>query len=124
MAGLTLDAGALIAVERDDPRVFALVKSTLARGIVPVIPAVALAEAWRGGPRSARLAKLMRDCDVEVLDEDLARAAGLLLARVPGAGTVDACIAAGARRRGDAVATSDRKDLAGLLGDRHPLIEV
>lgn len=124
MAGLTLDAGALIGYERGAPNARGIVRAALERGIVLVVPAVVLAEVWRGGPRSARLSLLLRDCEIEHLDDDLAREAGLLLARVRSAGTIDACIAAGVRRRGDAVATSDPDDLAALLPERHPLIEL
>lgn len=48
MAGLTLDAGALIAYERGEERVREILAVAYARGLVPTIPAVALAEAWRG----------------------------------------------------------------------------
>lgn len=124
MAALTLDAGALIGYERGTLASRDAILFALERGVVPVVPAVALAEVWRGGPRSARLAMLLRDCEVEILDEDLAREAGILMARVSGSGTIDACVAAGVRRRGGAVATSDPGDLAPLLPDRHPLIAV
>jgi predicted nucleic acid-binding protein len=50
VAGLTLDAGALIAYERGDARVRAILTTAYARGVVPTIPSIALAEVWRGDP--------------------------------------------------------------------------
>lgn len=50
MAGLTLDAGALIAYERGEERVREILAVAYARGLVPTIPAVALAEVWRDDP--------------------------------------------------------------------------
>ena len=46
MAGLTLDAGALIAYERGEERMREILAVAYARGLVPTIPAVALAEVW------------------------------------------------------------------------------
>ncbi len=43
MAGLTLDAGALIAYERGEPRVREILATAFARGLVPTIPTVAIA---------------------------------------------------------------------------------
>jgi len=48
VAGLTLDAGALIAYERGDRRIRRLLKIAFGRGVTPTIPAVVLAEVWRG----------------------------------------------------------------------------
>ena len=115
MAGLTLDAGALIAYERGDARVREILRVAFERGLVPVIPAVAIAEVWRRGARSVRVARLLKACWVERLDEQLAREAGELLGATRSAQTVDACVAAGVRRRGDTLATSDRDDMRALL---------
>jgi len=124
VAGLTLDAGALIAYERGDARVRELLRVAFDRGLVPTVPAVVVAEVWRGGARSARTARLLKACTVEVLDQRLAREAGELLGAVSGAQTADACVAAGVRRRNDAVATSDAGDLRELLSPSHVLLDV
>ncbi len=124
MAGLTLDAGALIAYERGDARAREMLRVAFDRGLVPTVPAVVVAEVWRGGAHSARTARLLKACAVEVLDERLAREAGELLSAVAGAQTVDACVAVGARRRGDALATSDACDMRVLLGPGHRLLNV
>ena len=116
MAGLTLDAGALIAYERGEERIREILAVAYARGLVPTIPAIALAEVWRGDAKDARVAHLLKACAIEVVDEGLARAAGRLRRATAGASTVDACIAVGVARRGDAIATSDSNDMRSLLG--------
>jgi predicted nucleic acid-binding protein len=116
VAGLTLDAGALIAYERGEQRIREILAVAYARGQVPTIPAIALAEVWRGDAKDARVARLLKACSIEAVDERLAREAGRLRGRTPDAGTIDACIAAGVKKRGDAIATSDTDDMRALLG--------
>jgi predicted nucleic acid-binding protein len=124
VAGLTLDAGALIAYERGDARLREMLTIAYARGVVPTIPAIALAEVWRGDPRDARVARLLKACSIERVDEQLARAAGELRRTTPGSGTVDACIAVGVRRRRDAIASSDVGDMRSLLGPGFTVLAV
>jgi hypothetical protein len=50
-AGVTLDAGALIAFEASDGRMRALVRLTHERNLPVVIPAGVLAQVWRGSAR-------------------------------------------------------------------------
>jgi len=113
VAGLTLDAGALIAADRNDRSFWAFWKEASVRGVVPVIPAPALAHAWRT-PHQARLAQVVKACWVEPLDETLARSAGELCGRARTSDVVDAAVVAGAAQRGDAVLTSDPRDLRRL----------
>lgn len=124
MAGLTLDAGALIAYERGEPRVREILATAFARGLVPTIPAVALAEVWRGDGEDARIARLLKVSSVEELDEPRARDAGALRRSVARAGTIDACVAVGVAQRGDAVATSDSRDMRRLLGASTTILAV
>jgi predicted nucleic acid-binding protein len=124
VAGLTLDAGALIAYERGEERVREILALAYSRGMVPTVPAVALAEVWRGDAKDARVARLLKACSIETLDERLARAAGRLRRAIPGAGTIDACIAVGVSQRIDAIATSDPDDLRRLLGPGFTILTV
>jgi hypothetical protein len=111
--GLTLDAGALILAERNDRRFWSAWSTA---GAVPRwIPAPALAQVWRGAP-SARIANLLRSCTVEPLDEELAKAAGVLLGRSRTSDVIDATVVASAARRGDAILTTDPLDLLRLTG--------
>jgi predicted nucleic acid-binding protein len=124
VAGLTLDAGALIAYERGDPRIREILTVAFARGHVPTVPAVALAEVWRGAAKDARVARLLKACAVEPLDEPRARAAGKLRRETPGATAIDACIAVGVHQRNDAIATSDPGDMRQLLGRAWTILAV
>jgi hypothetical protein len=85
----------------------------MARGVVPAIPAPALAQAWRD-PRQVRLARLVNACTVEAMDEPLAKLTGELCARARVADVVDAAVVASAAQRGDAVLTGHPRDLRHL----------
>ena len=124
MAGLTLDAGALIAYERGGERIRAILAVAYERGHVPSIPAMALAEVWRGDAKDARVARLIKACSVKPVDERLARAAGRLRRNTRDSSAIDACIAVGVRRRRDALATSDPNDMRALLGRDFTIIAV
>jgi predicted nucleic acid-binding protein len=124
MAGLTLDAGALIAYERGQERIREILAVSYERGFVPTIPAIALAEVWRGDAKDARVARLLKASSIEILDERIARAAGSLRRATRGADAIDACIAVGVRRRGDAIATSDPDDMRALLGEGFTILTV
>lgn len=124
MAGLTLDAGALIAYERGDERIREILTVAYARGLVPTIPAIVLAEVWRGDARDARVARLLKTSLIETVDQRLARTAGSLRRRTPGSGTIDACVAVGVHRRRDAIATSDPDDMRTLLGSGFTILAV
>jgi len=114
MAGLTLDSGALIAFERADRGLMAHLKEARRRGLDLTVPAVVVAEVWRGGSRSARVAQLLAACIIEPVGESAARAAGEALRKVPGSTVVDALVMASASSRGDPVLTSDPDDLGVL----------
>ena len=88
-AGITLDAGALIAVDRDDRRIIALLARARETGARSTVPASALAQAIRRPERQARLARLIRQptTDLVPLDRVDATNVGRLLAA---SGTVSA----------------------------------
>ena len=73
---ITLDAGALIAIDRGDRRMLALLDQVLTQGGRFQVPAGALGQAWRDGRRQAKLARFARGTEVEIvpLDDDLSRA--------------------------------------------------
>lgn len=113
MAGITLDAGALIAAERNDRDFWAFYKDATREGVVMNIPAGVLAQVWRGAEQ-ARLAQLINSCYVVPLDEELAKAAGVLCGSTGTSDVVDASIVAVAAQRGDSVLTSDPRDIRKL----------
>lgn len=114
--GVTLDTGALIALERGDPRVRALIARAAASGAAMTVPAVVVAEVWRGRRQHA-VGRLLAAVVVEEVDDELARRAGELLARTGRGDTVDAIVAVSAARRGDTVVTSDPVDLLRFADD-------
>ena len=95
MNGITYDTGALVAAERNDRRMWALHAGYLAEGVVPVVPAAVLAEAWHGGARQARLVQLLAMCEVDDLDETRARAVGVLAAATRRENVVDVSVVEG-----------------------------
>ena len=111
--GVTLDAGALIAVDRGDRRILALLVRAQETSARITIPATALAQAVRDPARQARLGRLVRQpaTDVVSLDRVAAVSVGRLLAAAGTADVVDAHVVLCARRAGQAVVTSDAEDL-------------
>ena len=113
VSGITFDAGGLIALDRNDRRVLALVARAAERGMRITIPATALAQAMRNPARQTRLSRLIRQAgtDLVALDGPDATAVGLLLARSGTADIADAHVVVCAQRTGQAVVTSDAGDL-------------
>ena len=100
MSGITFDAGGLIALDRNDRRVLALIGRSMELGIRITIPATALAQAIRNPARQARLSRLIRQAgtDLIALNGPDATAVGLLLARTATTDVVDAHVVVCARR--------------------------
>jgi hypothetical protein len=125
MAGLTLDTGALIAFERNDRRVVALIARSLGHGHVIAVPAGVVGQVWRDGRRQARLARFLGAAEVEIepLDDKRARDAGQLCGIRGTVDVIDASVVLCARARGHRIATSDPDDLR-RLDPGAPLIPV
>jgi hypothetical protein len=81
-AGIVLDAGALIALDRGNKRMIALLDRALAQGRVFRVPAGVVGQAWRNGRVQVALARFLRSEEVEIvsLDDQLARSCGELCA--------------------------------------------
>jgi predicted nucleic acid-binding protein len=116
MPGVTLDAGALIALDRDDRRVVVLLARARETGARVTIPATALAQAVRRPERQVRLARLIRQpaTDVIALDRVDATNVGRLLAASGTSDIADAHVVICARRSNQQVVTSDPGDLRAL----------
>ena len=114
---MTLDAGALIAVDRGDRAVHALLKEVTRKNWVVTVPAPVVGQVWRDGARQARLATMLKACRVEPTTDEMARAAGVLLGRAGRADIVDGLVVLGAVKRGDEILTSDPADLAALIAE-------
>ena len=113
MPGITLDAGGLIALDRNDRRMVVLLARARETGARVTIPAAALAQAVRRPDRQIRLARLVRQptADVVALDRVDATNVGRLLAASGTSDIVDAHVVICARRSGQHVVTSDPGDL-------------
>lgn len=113
MSGFTFDAGGLIALNRGDRPVLAILARTVERGMRITIPAPALAQAIRNPASEARLSRLLRQAGTGLiaLDGPDATAVGLLLARTGTADIADAHVVVCARRAGQAEVTRDTADL-------------
>jgi hypothetical protein len=116
MAGLTLDAGALIAFDKNDRGTLALIVRALHHGYTLVVPAGVVGQVWRDGRKQARLARLLgsNEVTVEALDDQAARAAGQLCGVRGTADVIDASVVLCARRHRHRIATSDPDDLSAL----------
>ena len=111
-----LDAGALIALDRDDPDAWALLAEDHRAGQSPVVPAPIIAQAWLGAARQARLATVLSGSELVAADGPLCRRAGELLAAARTADVLDALVALVARDRpGSEILTSDPDDIHHLL---------
>ena len=116
--GLVLDSGALVAFERGDRGVAALVEAARRRRDPVVTSSGCVAQAWRGGgPRQALLARLLRGVAERGLDRDVSRSVGQLCAETGTTDVIDGHIALLASDR-DTVLTSDAEDIRALLRER------
>jgi hypothetical protein len=107
---MVLDTGALVAVDRGDRTVGAMLRVAWERGVPVRTSAAVVAQAWRNGSRQARLARVLTGITVHPLDDAAARKVGSLLAQTGATDVVDAhvalCVA-----NGDHVLTSDPEDI-------------
>jgi len=122
MAGLTLDTGALIAVEKHGRRIWTVLKRAYRGGTTITVPAVVVAQAWRGN--HAAVARVLKGCHIEPMNDAHARAVGHLLARVSSNDIVDAAVVLGAMHRKDAVVTSDPDDILAIAHSAGIRLEV
>ncbi len=89
-----------------------------------IVPAGVVGQAWRGGGRQARLARLLnaRDVLVEPLTDASARAAGVLCGTAGTTDVIDATVVLAARRHDATVISSDRSDLE-VLDPTIPVVD-
>lgn len=122
MTGAVLDAGGLIAFERNHREVVALVARALHHRDPLLVPAGVVAQVWRDGRRQVRLARLLgsEPCQVVTLDDHSARAAGQLCGVSGTTDIVDASLVLVARARTLRIVSSDSADLRRL----DPSVEV
>ena len=121
--GLTLDTGALIALERGEKRARSVWEKARAGDVRVTVPTVVVLEWWRGQRGPA--ARVLDGMVVEPLTHELARIAGAALAKCgPGPSAIDAVVVASAAQRGDLVYTSDVDDLERVRDAAFPSLRV
>ena len=118
--GLTLDTGALLAL--DHPGKMLIMQARLdearRRGGTICIPAGVVAQAWRSS-RQARLARLLksRDLDIAIMTLSVARSVGLMCAASGHSDVIDVHAVLCARQRQHAIVTRDPQDIARIDPD-------
>ena len=115
-SSVVLDAGALIAFERGDERMRALIREALKRDARLLVPAGVLAQVFRDRRRQVALRALVagRSTEVPALDRLLAEAAGVLCGLAGTSDVIDATVAIVAKKERAKVVTSDAGDLRRL----------
>jgi hypothetical protein len=114
VAALVFDAGALIAVERGDRAVGALLAVAADEGIEAVTSSACVAQAWRDPTRQVRLGRALAGFLEHPLGPADARRCGVRLARAKTADIIDAAVALLASDA-DTILTSDPRDIQRLL---------
>ena len=116
MTGATLDTGALIALESGSTRMAVLIEQAIATHAELAVPAGVVAQAWRGGARQVRIAKLLqlKATSIVALDAKLALRIGARCASTGSTDIVDVSVAICASDRRHTVITSDPGDIAAI----------
>jgi hypothetical protein len=114
MSALILDAGALVAVDRDDRATIAKLRAAQQHGLELRTNAMVVAQAWRDRlGRQVNLARLLQATDVRAVSQRDGREAGVLQGEAGTGDPVDATVVLLAGP-GDRILTSDPVDLARL----------
>ena len=106
---ITLDTGALIALDRGDRRMIALLDQASAQRRHFRVPSGVVGQAWRNGRAQVALARFLRTEGIEIvpLDEHLARSCGELCVAAGTSDVIDASVVIVAKERGDVIVSSD-----------------
>jgi predicted nucleic acid-binding protein len=124
MSALVLDAGALLAIDRNDRDVVAYLKMVRTSGMEFRTTGVVVAEVWRDpNGRQANLARFLKAVDIKAVDGALGREAGVLLGMAGTNDPADATIAAVANT-GDEIMTSDPHDIGQLISVSGRLVTI
>ena len=109
-----LDAGALVAIDRRNREVGAMLRVLQREGVPILTSAGVVAQVWRDGTRQANLARVLCGVNITALDDAAAKKVGELLRENRTADVVDAHVALLAHPEGQ-IFTSDDADILALL---------
>jgi hypothetical protein len=114
VAALVFDSGALIALERGDRAIAALIATAVKSNAEAVTSTACVAQVWRNPARQARLARALAGFLERDLNAARARDCGTLLADSGTQDIVDAAVVL-LVDDGDTILTSDPHDIERLL---------
>ncbi|WP_419916649.1 type II toxin-antitoxin system VapC family toxin [Candidatus Poriferisodalis sp.] len=120
---MILDAGVLVAIDRDEPDVKGFIQTAQLQSEPLRTTAPVVAQVWRDGSRQARLSRFLPSLDVQPFTAAQVSLVGSLLRHSGESDVVDAHVLACAIRLDDTVITSDLDDFARLtahLGEAEP----
>jgi hypothetical protein len=124
VSALILDAGALVAVDRDDRAMVARLRAAQQHGLELRTNAMVVAQVWRDRHgRQVNLARLLQAVDVRAVSQRDGRDAGILQATAGTSGAINATVVLLASA-GDRILTSDPADIGRLAvaADRRAVI--
>lgn len=108
------DAGALIALDNNDRRMWARHHLALEEGRTIHVPTVIVAQAWRDARRQVRLGRILASCHIEPVGLETAKTAGILCGKARTSDIVDAVAVVMATALGAIIWTSDLSDIRAL----------
>jgi len=108
------DTSALIAIDQNDRRMWAIHHLAIEEGRRLLVPAVVVGQAWRDPRRQARLGRFLHSCEVVPVGLELAKAAGVLCGKAGTGDVVDAIVVVIALAYGAIVFTADPDDIMRL----------
>jgi hypothetical protein len=124
LSGIVLDAGALIALEKNDRGLWLALRAATVANRTILVPSTVVAQVWRGGSAQAHVARALNWSKIAGFD-GLERAVGELCAKTRTSDICDAHVALVAAREGDVLYTSDPDDLRPLIAaarGRRPIV--
>lgn len=114
---VVLDAGALVAIDKRDRRVGAMLQLLETQGVPLHTSVAAVAQVWRDGRKQALLARVLAGVKLVGLGPGDEKSIGELLAKAGTSDVVDGHVAL-LVANGDRLLTSDATDLERLLNAR------
>jgi predicted nucleic acid-binding protein len=114
MSTVVYDAAVLVAADRNERRAWAEHKARLEFGVVPLVPALVVAQVSRS-QKQAQLRRFLAGCVVIPMGESDAHQAGKLLGLTRTSDVVDAAVVTIALRQKATILTSDPDDMERLV---------
>jgi len=108
------DAGALIALDNNDRRMWARHKLALDEGRDIHVPSVVVGQAWRDARRQVRLGGVLAGVQVDPVALDTSKAAGILCGKAGTSDVVDATVVVMAAAQRAIIWTGDVSDIRAL----------